>query len=694
MNSHSSLPKAAVASLSEVVDMDRDESSTKIEARTNETSKDEKAAAIETEDDGLEDDQNQNPSDGAKVKGKRNHEMMSDQENAIAISDSSDDSTEKNSLKIAKRRRLKLEDIRIFDILLPNHKNSSGVRKAKIDFYSGFISYRKLIDRTRPIFMESDTHDHRLKIGRWLIDKIRERGGRFLKEDGDGSTGNCKVMTADDALDYTVKTFDDPASAFASFFGENNEDQSLAKSLQESNVDSKPESSAHEQDTKAATALSSQQSRASLADTLRTEILSSKQDPFTIAREAITKSYENIYASSEPDAAAAMPLHPPSSSNLYANSDRIALENGLENTVIRKSELVLQSCLREMQVIRTELAENQEILLIRQERLRRLETEFIMFQDTQMFLPSERWWADRILRQEEIFENRELLGIHHQRCRRLSTLLQLKERQVCEHQTIMGREKMKLETLRSMKRQGSAFENEVREKLMEKIISGQDVEAKAVNGRELIDNGSNNKTNMLAVEEQIMKKKLCDAQRVMDARWALECEMKRRATVEQNSAMEQEIQYRQAMGHAAKRQASMKQAMEVRQLMMSRAGTSQHLSEMMFREACNSNNDIQNVSSAVTESRGGTDDARKEIETGSRPEISATEGKEDEGNVKEADDSKDIQKIHPDVTESMGDTYHSRKEIGTRCHQETSMTETENDDCQSEEDDDDDYIVI
>ena len=192
-----------------------------------------------------------------------------------------------------------------------------------------------------------------------------------------------------------------------------------------------------------------------------------------------------------------------------------------------------------------------------------------------------------------------------------------------------------------------------------------------------------------------MKKHLFATQRVIGQHLALEGEMNRRSSFEQNSAMEHEIQYRQAMEHAVKRQAAMKQAMEARQLMMSRAGTSQHLSEMMFREAWNSNNGIQNASSDVAESIGGTDDARKQIETGCRREISATEGKYDEGDVKEADGSKDVQKIYPDVTESMGDTYHSRKEIETGCHQETSMSERENDDCQlEEEEDDDDYIVI
>lgn len=740
MNSDSSLPKAAV-SLSEVADMDRDESSIKIKACTNETFKGAEASATETEDgleddknqntsngdidrdessikikshtnekskdaeasateteNGLEDEKNQNPRDGDKLEGKRNHERISDQEKVITISDSSDDNSGKDNCKSAKRKRIKLEDVQNFDILLPNQKNSDGVRQAKTDFYNGFISYRKLIDRTRPIFMERDTPDHRLKIGRWLIDKIQERGGRFLKEDGDGATGNCKVMTADDALDYTVKTFEDPWTAFASFIKENKEDQSLAKSSQESNVDCKLKFSAHEQDMKIATALSSPQSRMSSADTSLTEISSSEQESFAIARKAISESYKSIYASSEPalkemktGATAAMPLCPSSSSNLHANSDWNALEQGLEDTASHKSKLVLQSCLRERQVLRAELAENQEILLIRQERLSHLEAEFRLFQDCQMFLRSERWLTEKILHQEAIFENRELLGIQHQRCRRLSTLLQLNERQIFEHQTIIEREKLKMETLLSIRKQGLSFERGAQEKLMHKIIAGQDMEAKTVNVRESIYNGNNKNTKMVLQGQ--MRKELFAAQQMIGQHLALEDEMKRRAAFEQTSAMEQEIQYRKAMEHAVKRQAAMKQAMEARQLMMSRAGLSQHLSEKMFREASNSSNGIQNASSDVVESMGDIDDTGKEIETGCHQEISETEGKDDKGDVEEVDGSKDIQKISPDVTESINDSYHTRKEIEAGCHLEISTTEVDDDNCELEETDDE-FIVI
>ncbi len=440
------------------------------------------------------------------------------------------------STEALKRKRVKLEEVKNFDILLPNNKNGHGVREAKKYFYTGFISFRKLIDKLRSVFMEHDTPEHQTKISQWLVGKIAERNGRFLREEGDGTSGNCKVMTLRESLQYTICAFQDGM-----------EWPAILASIEGTGIKSTP--------VVAANPLTMPQLTAGVMKPPQAISISANNSSQVAANRATTGEVRVTQA-----APAAPPLkklktadgEAAMSPKLNATADQNVNKKLSSESNKYGTSMQLQKIMRERQLIRTELEENHEILLMRQERLSQLECEFRIFLDRQMFLHSERWLSEKILRQEEIFENRELLGIQRQRCLRLQTLLELNERQLLELQS----------KLRSEKFQSPENSQTI----------GQEAKAEAIQTTETL------------VEAEIKKhQQTAAAQRALDERIAFETEFKRRMAAEQRSAMEMaleqrkamehEIQYRHAMEHAMRRQATMQQAMKVRQLMMERGET-------------------------------------------------------------------------------------------------------------------------
>lgn len=242
---------------------------------------------------------------------------------------------------------------------------------------------------------------------------------------------------------------------------------------------------------------------------------------------------------------------------------------------------------RERQTIQGELTENKEILLMRQERLSRLEVDFRLFQERQIMpFPSEQWLAEKIIRQEEIFEFRELLQIQFQRCRRLQTLLELNERQMFEQKMTIAR----------------GF-------------------------------GVEKRKQQLAVQQMV------------DQHYVLEAELNRRSIVaEQNNALEQEIKYRQEMEHAMNRQMETKQAMAARQHMIREASNapkvipSIHPSENSVEQISSSNDAIQEPSPDTIESADRKVDTVGEKALDSRPKTSWMVRRSDECDVEEDDD--------------------------------------------------------
>jgi hypothetical protein len=595
MSSDSSLQKAAASS--EVIDVDRDEPKIKIENAGS-------FSARETEDE-LEDDKNQNPNNGNEVKSQESSKATSGQDNENDAGDSSDGNSTENNSMTPNGKYTKLEEVQKFDILLPKESITSEVGQTKKDLYTGFISYRKLIGRIKPVYMERDTSEHKTKIGKWMIARVEERGGRFLKELGDGTSGNCKVMTAEESLDITINSFEDNiqwTDIARSIHGNKEGSKQLA---QGSNVDN----ISHEQIMQLTAQPTIPQSRMMAAELQQPDMSSSTGK---IAEPPLKKIKTGV--------AGAMFPGPPSSLNLPLELN--VSEKDLAHNDTQKAQFLLQNCLRERQMIRAELTENQEILLMRQERLSRLEAEFRVFQDRQIFLTSERFLTEKILRQEEIFENRELLGIQHQRCRRLQTILELNERQMyeqVEQQTKLGREKLKLDSKRNASQEEKSSEIPTRENVMDQIFAGQDAHQKKVLMNQLIQ-GDNSTRALMEAE---MREQQLATQQVIDHHVALEVEMNRRAVLEQRAAMEQELKYRQTMEHAVNRQAAMQQAMEARQLMMAQSGISQphevqpsevQPSDVTLQETSKKSSATEVAIPDVKQSMGDADSTRNEAD--------------------------------------------------------------------------------
>ena len=655
MYSNSSFRKTAASiPASEVIDVDLEEPIIASKVCTDERSSDINYDLTTRTEDGSENEKHQNPRDGQPPNFSTINENVTDEQKTNSTKDDLVDDSGENNITRSKRQRIKLEDVRNFDILLPNQKNCSGVRIAKKDFYDGFVWYRKLIDKVRPAFMKCSTIEEKFKVSKWLIKKAEERGGRFLKENGDGTSGVCRVMTLQDTLKYTMVAFEDekPWTTIASFLeGKKEADPSCAKPSQEIDLDGRLKSKVLvQQDIEVGSTLSLHRSHTSLNDILEAEISNSEQEPFAKTKTAIS---DNIRPSSEPPAkkskilaTAAMPLVPTSLSNPDTKAVHNGTEKALKGPEPYNSSLALQNCLMERQMIREELIENKEILLMRQERLSRLEAEFRLFQNPQLFLPSEKWLSEKILRQEELFENRELLGIQQQRCRRLQTLMELNERQVIEHQSSIEREKLKVETLQNVSKQ----EYGVRE-VMNKMTTSQHAQPERAIENELIGN-TNNINNVKTTLDEMRKQKMQQqlaAQRMIDQHVALEVEMNRRAALDKKKAMEQEIEYRLAMERAVQRQVEMRKAIEARQLMMVRAGLSHHFPEIPTQGASKSIEEVKNISPDVADSMGETDDTKREkheseneIIIGSDQGVPKTLGEVDGSDVEEADDDDSI----------------------------------------------------
>ena len=598
MSSANSTHKPA-ASSPEVIDVDTDELKSSINAHTITNGVPKKAngdSETETENE-LESIIKKSATADGTVKGQGSSKTESNQEQA-RNTECSPGSTPVKTAEICIKRthRVKLEEVRNFDILLLNSKNCNTVRQAKIEFYTGLISYRKLIDRLRPVFLERNTPMHKTKIGKWLVGKITDKGGRFLKEDGDGATGNCKVMSFQESLQYTIDAFErKPWTAISALMGESSHEHKIHAKAQSQRFTAE---------------LLSENSTSLDQDTL--EISKKDMDEHIVNNHVTSDSpHKKMKLGATGDATT---LHESSSSTLHGNSDQNQSNRILEDLREKKfrESPLLQKCLMERKVIRAEFTENKEILMMRQERLSHLESDFRLFQERQMFLPDERWLAEKILRQEEIFENRELLAIQNQRCRRLHTLLDLNERQMFEHQTRIRREKLKLENGQDATQQGAPFEPG--KVVVKNDIARRDSEPGKVNAKESIENnivrgstrarmeeelrrrqqiGARQKLDHhIAIETEIKRRKAFDARQKLDHHIAIEAEIKRRkafdqkATMEQmilhnqtasmeqviqhKTAMEQEMKYRQAMEHARQRQAVMQESMKARQIMMSR----------------------------------------------------------------------------------------------------------------------------
>mmetsp|Transcript_15 Transcript_15/g.39 ORF Transcript_15/g.39 Transcript_15/m.39 type:complete len:634 (+) Transcript_15:221-2122(+) len=419
------------------------------------------------------------------------------------------------------------KDVRKIDVVCRDKKHRHGSQQAKIDFHHGFVWFRKLIDKVRPAFMECDIHG-KSTIGRWVTERVLKRGGKFLEDNE--TTGECREMAVWDVLEYTISILGDDRPwttvVHSSCRDEIAPDQSW--------------------------------------ETLLNEFVHDCGLKPNILEKILVNSHILSEPSRKKPRVHLSPVVPPeeisSQSMLPARFDRVALERALEEQQRSKEPpLYLRNYWRQKRALEEELVENGEILVMRQERLGRLQREYRLLQERQMYLPSEKWLTERIVRQEEIFENQELMEIQKQRCLRLRAHLELNERKMLENQALLENQKRLLldrslssdDVLRSILggvRQGKTEEDLMSQRPLEEQKMPSSMASELAKNREL--------------------RRMLVQQGVLNQQRSLEIELNRNQEIASNRnkeeliAADQERKDRIAMEETLKRRAAMQQAME------------------------------------------------------------------------------------------------------------------------------------
>jgi hypothetical protein len=68
-----------------------------------------------------------------------------------------------------------------YDVLYVGRGGFDRLKKKRE--YSGYIWYRSMIDLIRPGYLMCTGKTEKMKLSRWIVDKVRECGGRFMKKD-------------------------------------------------------------------------------------------------------------------------------------------------------------------------------------------------------------------------------------------------------------------------------------------------------------------------------------------------------------------------------------------------------------------------------------------------------------------------------------------------------------------------------
>lgn len=237
---------------------------------------------------------------------------------------------------------------------------------------------------------------------------------------------------------------------------------------------------------------------------------------------------------------------------------------------------------RERSALRNELTENQEILMKRQGRVTHLEMQFRTFQGRRFSLSSERWLAEKVIREDQILESRELLTIQLERCRRLHRLLQFNEQRMIDLDRVISK-KEKILLQNTQRSEGDRTlpgmeERKMKERKMKEETSEKDASSAKVKSTECIEKKMETTRSAPAKDESRRQKEIQEQKfnlkLTMDEHQAVEAEMRRREAVrqrmrfeqayEQRLEMEQAIRDQEVLNDSKIRSALMQQSIEAR----------------------------------------------------------------------------------------------------------------------------------
>lgn len=95
----------------------------------------------------------------------------------------------KKSTVLSKKNRdikldnIKLEEVGFYDVLYIGRGGTGYKLLRKKKEHSGYIWYRSMIEIVRPGFLLCKGKKERMKLSRWIVNKVREFGGRFIHKD-------------------------------------------------------------------------------------------------------------------------------------------------------------------------------------------------------------------------------------------------------------------------------------------------------------------------------------------------------------------------------------------------------------------------------------------------------------------------------------------------------------------------------
>jgi len=302
---------------------------------------------------------------------------------------------------------------------------------------------------------------------------------------------------------------------------------------------------------------------------------------------------------------------------------------------MQESSLLVQKSFREKQILEEEFSENQELLIIYQARLRRLEREYRVLQERQLYRPSEEWLSERIIREHEIIQNQELFNVQKQRCRRLNVSLEVNDRRILEQQMMLEKEIWQNEAVGNISPAEFALKDS---------FCGKNKEEQQLASKEW----EQNKVTAPVSRDINSLQRILTAQEVVCQERAFESELKRQTLFEQQDAMHQTVTYRLAMQQAMKRKAKVQEAMKERLLMM-RQNTpdlpqrSVDTSSLPEKWPNISEEMPQNMNPTETKSMDDKNSASMDKNEGDHDNIMATLGRnyESQGIVPDEDDDED-----------------------------------------------------
>jgi hypothetical protein len=80
---------------------------------------------------------------------------------------------------------VKEDDITQFDVVFVGRGGNQSIMENEI--YRGYVWYRCILGKLKPVYHDISSKSGKIKLSRWVVNKIKAFGGRFLIKDKEGN---------------------------------------------------------------------------------------------------------------------------------------------------------------------------------------------------------------------------------------------------------------------------------------------------------------------------------------------------------------------------------------------------------------------------------------------------------------------------------------------------------------------------